>query len=297
MPSGDLLRKTFLVTLFMLFYDFFFCMYDSFSSDTLVVPLCDFVYDLFFFRIVMFLPALIVSFAFTTSALNSFWCESIQFTVNQDTDVDDSFAVESLHFGMWYQKRTRIVENAINPSYLEQQQSCEEWTTDADADGTLQAIRASSLITLIVGGLLAIILWFRPCLVDRISKRTWRAIAVVYMAFVTPMQALTFLLFQSNACTENPVVALIEHTLNREDLYETKCSWDQGSTANVFATFLWFSTGIAMIYVGEPLSPQRGPPEIQTVTYERTKMPDGTVSVNEVAVVKGTTVALPTKDV
>ena len=209
----------------------------------------------------------------------------------------DLFEVETLHFGMWYQKRTRIVENDFNPSYVQQEETCDEWTTDVDADGTLKFVRAASLIILVVGGLLGIILWFRPCLVGRITKLSWFAIAVVYMAFITPLQALTFLLFRSNACTDNPVVASIEETLNREDLYETKCSWDQASTANVFATFLWFSTGVAMIYVGEPLNPQPGPPEVQTVTYERTDMPDGTVSVNKVAVVKGTSVDIPTKEV
>ena len=155
-----------------------------------------------------------------------------------------------------------------------------------------------AIIALILGGLLAIILWFRPCLAGRISKQQWQAVAAVYMLLLTPMQALTFLLFSSDACTDNPVVAQLEQQVGRVgDLYESDCAWDQASTANVFGVALWLGTGLTMLWVGEPQRPVPQPPTTQTVTYQRETNADGTVAVQEVAVVKGTAVPPPDQKV
>jgi hypothetical protein len=111
------------------------------------------------------------------------------------------------------------------------------------------------------------------------------------MILLAPFQGLLFLLFQSNACQENPVVANIEEAFARVDLYEAECSWDAGSTANVFSVFLWFAAGVLLLVMGAPQWPEQPPVETQAVTYEQTVNPDGTTSVKEVAVVKGTAIS------
>ena len=128
----------------------------------------------------------------------------------------------------------------------------------------------------------------------RVSRGQWQTIAAIYMLVVTPMQALTFLLFSANACRDNPVVALLEQDAG--ELYDDDCAWDQGSTANVFGVALWFCTGIAMLWVGEPKPHVPPPAEMQTVSYQRQTMPDGTVAVQEVAVIKGTAVPPPAEN-
>lgn len=236
----------------------------------------------------MFLPALVATMAFTTSALYTFWCDSIQFAL-QDSDADGDL-FDELHFGPYYQKKAVYQETG---NYITLQQTCVEWSINED--GKLKTVRALAIITLIIGGLLAIILWFRPCLAGRISRQQWQAVAAIYIILLTPMQALTFLLFDSNACRDNPVVAQLEEQAGRVgDLYESDCAWDQGSTANVFGAALWLGTGLAMLWVGEPQRPDPQPPTTQTVTYQRETQPDGTVAVQEVAVVKG--IAVPSPD-
>lgn len=226
--------------------------------------------------------------AFTTSALFSFWCDSIQFKLQQGVDGN---IYTDLHFGPYYQKKTEFVEAPVG-DYLVQEQSCVDWTTDANTDGSLKAVRAFGVMTLVIGGLLAVILWLRPCLGGRISRSQWQTVATICLLLVTPMQALTFLLFQSNACHENPVVELLEGNFGQPgDLYDSECAWDSGSTANVFSVALWLATGSSMLVLGEPQRPPLSPPETQTVTYQRETKPDGTTVVQEVAVVKGTVVS------
>lgn len=232
------------------------------------------------------------TFAFTTSALFSFWCDSIKF-VAQDEDND---LISDLHFGPWYQKETRYVtDNTISSprDVVEQERVCVEWSADSNVDAAWKLVRVFSVIVPLVGGLLAIPLWFRPCLAGRLSSKAWRMIALVNVILLAPLQGLLFLLFQSNACQENLVIATIEEAFARDDLYETDCSWDQGSTANVFSVFLWFAAGVLLLVMGAPQRPEQPPVETQAVTYEQTVNPDGTTSVKEVSVVKGTAVSTP----
>lgn len=229
----------------------------------------------------MFLPAVLASFGLVTSSLYSFQCESIKFEAQQESDF-----YSDLHFSVFYQKETRYVESPAG-SYLIEQKSCVEWTTDPNMDSTFKFVRVCAVLAPIIGGLLAIILWFRYCLAGRISKGAWRGIACIYAFFVAPLQGLTFLLYRSNACQDNSVVARMEEDFERNDLFQETCEWDEGSTANVFSVFLWFATAIAMLWVGTPVRPAQGPAEHQTVSYERNVLPDGSTAVHETVVVKG----------
>lgn len=219
-------------------------------------------------RLIAFSPALLASMAFVTSYLYTFGCESIQFqTNNNDNDNNSNNLVSDLHFGPFRQQETRYVPvnlpsggNNDNNQYMVPQKSCVEWMStnddevDNDRDAMLKLVRAFGILAPLFGGLLAIFLWLRICLAGRFSPRTWRIIAILYLAVIAPLQALTFLLFQSDyACQNNPVVAQIEYDFQRNDLFETEtCAWDQGSTANVFAVALWFATAIVLLIIGAP---------------------------------------------
>lgn len=149
----------------------------------------------------------------------------------------------------------------------------------------------TSIIAPIIGGLLTVGLWLAPCWY-RFQHGSWRSLAIFFLVFMTLFQGLTFLIYSSSMCLDNPVLAMS----GSSDLHSSECSWGQGSTSNAISVVLWFLTGAAMLAVGCPERPPRGPPETQTVTYQQTTNPDGTTTVSEVAVVKGTAVPPPAVD-
>lgn len=175
--------------------------------------------------------------------------------------------------GPWYTAATVDVQVG---QYIVPQQTCGAFPQGIEADSKLKTVRAFTIITPIIGGLLTFSLWLAPCLY-LYSASSWKCTALTFMVLLTTFQGLTFLIFQSSLCTGSYLsVSLGE------------CQWDQGSTANVLSVIFWFLTGLAMLAVGVPERPERPPTETQAVTYEKTTNPDGTTTINEVNVVKGT---------
>jgi hypothetical protein len=216
-----------------------------------------------------------------TSFLASFWCETIAFPPTADSQVDGA-----MQFGPWYQNQ--LQESTVNvggETKIFLTNVCVQFPSGTYIDPKLKAVRAFSIIAAVVGGLLTFGLWFAPCWYP--SPNHWRCTATAFLVFVTLFQGLTFLLFASSFCDDNPVIAL----LGFQDSFEPTCVWDQGTTCNVISTVLWFLTGACMVAQGPPQRPPPEPTETQTVTYQKTTNPDGTTTVAQVAVVKG--VAVP----
>jgi hypothetical protein len=211
-------------------------------------------------RIITFLPAILASFALTTSYVFSFMCYSIKFEVEGDND-----SLSDLHFGPFYQEEVRYVESPVG-GYTVKERSCVDWATDDNTDATLKVVRSMAVIVALIGGLLVIPLWFRLCLTTRISEKSWKIIALIYILLVTPLQALTFFIFKSNACRDNPVVAMIEEDLNDVDLFPDKCTWNEASTANVFSVFLWCTTGVSLLFLRVPQALLVTEPEVLATT-------------------------------
>ncbi|GKY97396.1 hypothetical protein MPSEU_000698100 [Mayamaea pseudoterrestris] len=229
------------------------------------------------------IPAILATFAFLTSFLFSFWCQSVAFVP------DDAAAnLQTIRIGPW---SAAILTNATagGTQYYVQQSYCASFPRGAlDADAKLKTVRAFGIIVLIVGGLLVWFLYLAPCLYF-VNEKTWKLVAIIFIVILTLFQGLTFLIFRSSFCTNNSIL----NAYGLTDSYAAECVWDQGSTANVIATLLWFLTGVVMLRNGAPKRPARPPPETQTVTYERTELPDGNSTVAEVGVVKGTAVPSP----
>lgn len=195
-------------------------------------------------------------------------CSSIKFELEGDHD-----SLTDLHFGPFYQEEVRYVDSPVGGGYKVEQRSCVDWETDSNTDASLKFVRSMAVIVPLVGGLLAILLWFRLCLRNRISERTWKIIALIYILMVAPCQGLTFLIFKSNACRDNPVVAMIEDDLNQVDLYPEKCAWNEGSTANVFSVFLWFAAGLSLLFLRVPEPSILSDPETLATTSPQTTSP------------------------
>ena len=173
--------------------------------------------------------------------------------------------------------------------------NCIDWQHDPTIDSKWKTVKAFTIISAILGGFLTIPLWFTPCLAGRISENTWRAVAIAFTVVLTLFQGLTFLIFKSNACNSNAAVNNIHESLNLL-FYEEECDWDSGSTANVIAVICWFLTGIFMLFTGPPQSPERAPPQTQTVTYQQEINEDGTQTVTETKVVKGEAIPAPEQE-
>jgi hypothetical protein len=233
--------------------------------------------SLYLLRCLGLLPAVLASFAIMTSFLFSFWCESIKFTA-----LVSSEDLPDIQAGVWYVRDTERQE--IAGKYVVRE-VCVDYPSGTDLDSEWRTVRAFSIITGVIGGILTFVLWLSPCLYF-LSDSTWRSVALLFIVVMTLFQGITFLLFRSVACTDSPILDALGATA----LYDDECEWDSGSTANVFSTVLWFCTGIAMLALGAPQRPERPPTETQTVTYQQTENPQGGTTVVQVNVVKGTVV-------
>ena len=217
-----------------------------------------------------------------TSFLFSFWCQSIAFVPDGEAIGD----LETIRVGPWSAaiKTTSTVTAGGDTQYIVEGNSCEAFPSGVvEADAKLKTARAFGILALIIGGILVWFLFLAPCLYF-VDDSKWRTVAIIYSVFLTLFQGLTFMVYDSSFCLDNAILASYGLT----DSYSAECAWDQGSTANVIATVLWFLTGVAMLRNGAPKRPERPPPETQQVTYQRTELPEGGSTVAEVGVIKGT---------
>jgi hypothetical protein len=173
------------------------------------------------------------------------------------------------------------------PHYV-QSHSCVAWPNGAAVDGTMKTARAFGIMVLVLGGILVIALWLTPFSYF-VKERFYKCFAILSLLLLATFQGLTFVAYHSSFCNNNTMIA----TLSGLDssYYSTKCTWGSGSTANVVSTLLWVFTGVAMLVIGAPKRPPRGPAETQAVTYETTVAEGGTTRVVETNVVKGTVVS------
>jgi hypothetical protein len=141
------------------------------------------------------------------------------------------------------------------------------------------------------------VLWFSPFSPGRFDDSKWRSLAIFFSVIIALFQGLTLLLLRSySACHNNLIVESLEESLG-QSIYGDSCVWDEGSSANVASTSLWFVTGVVMMVLGRPKPTPRPQPETQAVTYEQTTDPDsGARTVAQVNVVKGTAVPPPSTE-
>jgi hypothetical protein len=238
------------------------------------------------------------------SCIGSFFCETVQFTADGEWVGDFDFEPKDIQLGPWTQKDTVLVSrNVGGETYYFVRDVCTSYSGSVDVDSKWKAVRAFSIMTPIIGGLLAFLLLMNNC-TYYLSLRTWTNVMVLFLTIMPLFQGLSFLLLKSNACAVNPLlsanpspdsVSAETWTQWIKTAYpDEKCSWDVGMTLNVISTILYFSTACCMYFVGVPTRPPQAPPETQEVTYERQVAPDGTVKVVETNIVKGTAVPAET---
>ena len=223
-------------------------------------------------------PAVLAVAAFMCSALFTFFCESVQVEPTTDT------TLPTIEFGLYTTKRYYIQEFPAGTYRVKT--GCFYFESDISFDSKWKAARALGATTVAVGGLAIIVSIFAP-MCYRVSDSAWKGLAGLYMVILPLFQGLTFLMLQSEFCSGNGLFADFAEV---EGEYGS-CQWNGGSAANVCGIILWFLAGAAMLFSGTPARKSPGPAETQEVTYEQSQDPNGTVTVTETNVVKGTAVA------
>jgi len=80
----------------------------------------------------------------------------------------------------------------------------------------------------------------------------------IFLLVLPVLQAITFLMLQSNACSSNPLVddppEMVDeqvYSLLLSSVYNDKCEWGLGMTLNVVSVVCWFLTGLTVCCAGE----------------------------------------------
>ena len=202
----------------------------------------------------------------------------------------------AIHYGPWSQRTTKFTTIMVKgEEKILEKNTCTRImndNTNIHFDPYWKAVRAFSIITLIIGIFQTLSLWFIPCYTNsRLSgEKKWKFIAFVYLILLTFFQSLSFLWYLSgSACDEySPIYPMEDDYYNEilEKVYSNKCEWGSGSTSALVSTILFFSTGFVMLIIGAPKYDPIPPPEVQQVSYQKTENVDGTKTIQEVNVVK-----------
>jgi hypothetical protein len=243
----------------------------------------------------------LASLAFMFSLVGSFWCQSIVFSTDGTWPGTIDFVPSDFKLGPWYQQET-VLQSRTNIDGMTNyfvRDVCSDFSGSVDIDSKWKAVRAFSIITPILAGLLTGLLFFNNCSYY-LSERSWNIVMLMFLILIPLFQGLSFLLLDSNACNLNPLLNAnpSPDTVDASTWVEWisaaypngDCSWDTGMSLNVAATVLYFVTALCMKWAGNPRPPPVEPPQTQEVTYERQVAPDGTVKVVEANVIKGTAV-------
>ncbi|KAL7577852.1 hypothetical protein ACA910_010598 [Epithemia clementina (nom. ined.)] len=225
----------------------------------------------------IFCPTILSVGGLLLTLLFGFWCRSFSFDANDYNILvlgqNVTVAASDLHFSPWYMLKTVIQDSYVSSGtlYVTTRDECIEWGDDEDTKWKF--VKAITVIIPVIGGILSCMLCMTPCASEMIGK-FWHCMALTYIVVLTLFQGLAFLIFQSNACEENPVVRSLTEQLqnlvtqlpafsgqdttafaNMTDagvIWENDCSWDKGSSFNVAAVVCWFLAGVAMLAVGAP---------------------------------------------
>ena len=194
--------------------------------------------------------------------------EATSFELEQG-DQTFTIQVSDLHFSPWRRmKTTRTMEPGEGLASITTEDECVSWGSDMDTKWVF--VRAITVITPVVGGIMTLVLFMTPCLPKLVAK-AWYGMAATYIVLLTLFQGLGFLIYRTNACEENPVARAFtdEITTYAESegidtsqdpvfdfdaakLWDDECSWDKGSSLNVVSVVCWFLAGLVMLALGPP---------------------------------------------
>jgi hypothetical protein len=255
-----------------------------------------------------FIPALLAVIAMICSCAGTFYCQTVSFDMgNQLTTTNEERTL--LWVGIFeYQDPQKPYSCLSYDNLVESHRGQQGGGDDNDGvgieDPKWKAIKVISVISLLVGSVVTVASIVLPCraTTTRQNRCWWNVVGVVLLAVLAASQVVTIVLLQkSNICKfhRNPAVQFYnynqldggngtnDNNSNNDD--DDQCHWAAGLVLLVVASVAFALAGIAVFLLPTPSSSWvfDEPRQTQTVTYERTVHPDGTMTVEKVQVVIG----------
>lgn len=158
---------------------------------------------------------------------------------------------------------------------------------DFAVDAKTRTVRAFSIMTPIIGGLMLLMACLGPC--RTVSPSTWKCLGYI-LVVMGIFQGLTLMVQSSSICNNNPVLQYLEATASDfAATFPDGCEMASGFVLNIVAVICWILAGALAIMGPSPVVFASEPPQQQSVTY--TQNADGTVGETNVTIVKGTDVS------
>ena len=248
------------------------------------------------------IPIVLLGIAVGCSFISNFYCDSIQYQVMDDQDAS---LQDPISLGPWYWMQTET-STSNNGNYVVVKQVCTALPSETPIGAQWKTVRACTILASLLGGSIWVAIAFNNC-THFLSPSRFRSLGILVVLVCTILQGLTFLIFPSNACSDNPVQwqspaenddtenTNSNGTVDWETLFQDNCTWSSGSDANAVSVLFYLIAGGVMLWRGAPQPPPRDTPaETQTVTYTQMVHADGTTTIaEETQVVKGTAATLP----
>jgi hypothetical protein len=238
-----------------------------------------FILDFSFFFIfiskcalLLFVPAILASLAFVFSLVGNVYCSTIHFPGNHPNDPVLSLGV------FYYHTLSLTGNNAVSNS----ETSCSSYPSSTHFDAKWRTAKAFSIMAPVIGGFCLFFTWLSACF--RPSLKRWRLGGYLYVTCGV-FGSLTMIFLASNACRDNPGITLLGSGISN---YSDSCQLGPGAKLNITSFVLWLVLGTALLVLPPPPPLPTPPMETQTVTYQRTTLPDGTVRVTETNIIRGT---------
>jgi len=160
--------------------------------------------------------------------------------------------------GPWFRKQTET-EDVNGATRLVVHKKCVGIKSSdefVNPDIKWSGVRALTLAAGAIGGLATMVMMLGMCCFRQLLGT--RLFTGIFLLVLPILQAMSFLLLQSNACSSNPFVddppEMVDeqvYSLLLSSVYSDKCEWGLGMTLNAVSVVCWFLTGLTFCCVGE----------------------------------------------
>lgn len=209
----------------------------------------------------MFFPILLTTLAFILSLYAHFSCRFVERDITISPSAGEgtgtSTTLNAFSLGIW-----SFMDPNVNGF-------CYGYPSTIDFDPYFKTSRAMAPISAVLGGLVMINFWFSSCV--GMQKSCWRFCAFV-LILTTVCEALTFLMFKSNLCTE------------QGSNFKFNCKLSTGGNLSIAACVLYF---VAALSVCNTPNPRGFPPDNIATVRTETIQPDGTRVIETRQIIDG----------
>jgi hypothetical protein len=226
--------------------------------------------------------------ALLCGAPGNLYCQTFSFTDENESSSN------TVYVGVFSYRTTRAVEIGGNTFYQSYCANYDKLTDDYgykyDVDSKWKTTKAFAIITVTLGGIFLILGCIAPCFT--LSPGKWMFLGIMFMLLCL-FQGLTLLSMDSNICLDNPAANFLEEQSSLGIEFPEECEWEAGFRLNIASVAMWFAAAVTVFLLPPPKKYPVEPPQTQEVTYQEKVNADGTTTVQEVGVVKGTNVPPP----